>query len=135
MSETAAASFSVVLHNQTTRTFGSGRNVARIVANSARGTRALASLDSNAMAEAYLAGEIDVEGDLEQLLSLRDQFRDRGGWWVSLWRFLRPLVYGQPASDKKWIAEHYDFDADFFKFPRDTQARIESRSTLTHIIA
>jgi cyclopropane-fatty-acyl-phospholipid synthase len=127
MSETAAASFSVVLHNQTTRTFGSGRNVARIVANSVRGTRALASLDSNAMAEAYLAGDIDVEGDLEQLLSLRDQFRDRGGWWVSLWRFLRPLVYGQPASDKKWIAEHYDFDADFFRLFLDKRHRCYSQ--------
>src|SRR5437773_997061 len=125
MSETAA-SFSVVLHNQSTRTFGSGRHVARIVARTSRGTRALASLDSNAMAEAYLAGEIDVEGDLEQLLSMRDQFRDRGGF-VSIWRFLRPLLYGQPASDKAWIAEHYDFDADFFRLFLDQRHRCYSQ--------
>src|SRR5687767_12030594 len=109
MSETA--SFSVVLHNQSTRTFGAGRQVARIIANNARGTRALATMDMNAMGEAYLAGDIDVEGDLEQLLSARAQFRDRKGF-ASIWRFLRPLFYGQPASDKAWIAEHYDFDAD-----------------------
>jgi hypothetical protein len=78
MSETAA-SFSVVLHNQATRTFGSGRHVGRIVANNSRGTRALATLDMNAMGEAYLAGDIDVEGDLEQLLSVRTQFRNRKG--------------------------------------------------------
>ena len=77
MSEIA---FSVVLHNQTTRTFGSGRQVARIVANNARGSSALATMDMNAMGEAYLAGDIDVEGDLEQLLSFRSQFRNRRGF-------------------------------------------------------
>src|SRR5439155_396705 len=53
-------------------------------------------------------------------------FRDRGGW-VSLWRFLRPLIYGQPASDKAWIAEHYDFDADFFRLFLDRRHRCYSQ--------
>lgn len=126
MTETAA-SFSVVLHNQATRTFGSGRHVARIVARSARGTRALASLDSNAMAEAYLAGDIDVEGDLEQLLSMRHQFRDRWGF-ASAWRFLRPLLFGQPDSDKVWIAEHYDSEPDFFRLFLDRRHRAYSQA-------
>ena len=69
MSETAA-SFSVVLHNQATRTFGSGKHVARIVANNARGTSALATMDMNAMGEAYLAGDIDVEAFLSHEISL-----------------------------------------------------------------
>ena len=125
MSETAA-SFSVVLHNQATRTFGSGKHVARIVANNARGTSALATMDMNAMGEAYLAGDIDVEGDLEQLLSARSQFRDRKGL-ASVWRFIRPMFYGQPASDKAWIAEHYDFDPDFFRLFLDKRHRCYSQ--------
>ncbi|HEY0371534.1 MAG TPA: class I SAM-dependent methyltransferase [Thermoanaerobaculia bacterium] len=123
MSEIA---FSVVLHNQATRTFGSGRQVARIVANNARGTRALATMDMNAMGEAYLAGDIDVEGDLEQLLSFRGQFRDSTGF-VKIWRFLRPLIYGQAASDKKWIADHYDEDPDFFRLFLDPRHRCYSQ--------
>lgn len=123
MSEIA---FSVVLHNHTTRTFGSGRQVARIVANNARGSSALATMDMNAMGEAYLAGDIDVEGDLEQLLSFRSQFRNRRGF-ASIWRFLRPLIYGQPDSDKAWIAEHYDFDPDFFRLFLDKRHRCYSQ--------
>jgi cyclopropane-fatty-acyl-phospholipid synthase len=126
MSETAA-SFSVVLHNRATRTFGSGRHIARIVANNARGTRALATFDSNAMGEAYLAGDIDVEGDLEQLLSMRGQFRNRPGL-ASVWRFLRPLLFGQPDSDKRWIAEHYDSDPDFFRLFLDKRHRAYSQA-------
>jgi cyclopropane-fatty-acyl-phospholipid synthase len=116
----------VVLHNQKTRTFGSGREVARIVANNSRGTRALAAMDMNAMGEAYLAGDLDVEGDLEQLLSFREQFRDRKGL-VSIWRFLRPLFYGQAASDKAWIAEHYDEDPAFFCMFLDKRHRAYSQ--------
>ena len=126
MAEAAAASFSVVLHNQMTRTFGEGREVARIVAKNARGTRALATFDGNIMAEAYLAGDIDVEGDLEQLLSMRRQFQQRRGV-ATFWRFLRPLFFGQPASDKVWIAEHYDVEADFFRLFLDKRHRCYSQ--------
>ena len=123
MSEIAV---SVVLHNQKTRTIGSGREVARIVANNSAGTRALATMDMSAMGEAYLAGDIDVEGDLEQLLSFRGQFRDRKGF-ASIWRFIRPLLYGQAESDKKWIAEHYDEDPGFFRLFLDSRHRCYSQ--------
>ena len=72
MSETAA-SFSVVLHNQATRTFGTGRHVARIVANNARGTRAHANCIENLPvfgAIVYLVSAIGLQGPVVDALCI-----------------------------------------------------------------
>jgi cyclopropane-fatty-acyl-phospholipid synthase len=93
--------------------FGPGEPRFVLAAESRAGAAALASLDRTRLAEAYLEGHLHVEGDLVALLSLRDHFRERSPSTL-LWRFLRPLFFGQLASDKAWIARHYDEDPEFY---------------------
>src|SRR4030095_5303445 len=54
------------------------------------------------------------DGDMLALYGLRNSLRDRHPllhlWWVRL----QPWLFGQVARDKKWIAEHYDYDQDFY---------------------
>jgi cyclopropane-fatty-acyl-phospholipid synthase len=81
--------------------------------------------------EAYLRGFLDVRGDLTRLLSLRDLFRDRHPLrWA--YRFVRPLLFGQVASDHAWIAEHYDVEPDFFGLILDARHRCYSQGVFAH---
>ena len=106
--------------------FGRGEPAFTLVANDRRAVAALASLDILAMGEAYLAGSIDVEGDVVSLLSLRGAFRDRHPLlWA--WKFLRPLVFGQVKADERHIAEHYDEDPDFYRLFLDRRWRAYSQ--------
>jgi len=74
---------------------------------------ALATLDGLVIAEAYLSGSLDVEGDLESALRMRDFFGDTHPL-VTAWHMLGPKLRGQVKSDAKHISHHYDIDPDFF---------------------
>ncbi len=74
---------------------------------------ALASMDESSIGLAYLAGDIDLEGDLIEALSLRTALSDRQPWW-SFWRFLTPWLRGQVGADKEWIPQHYDYGNEFY---------------------
>jgi cyclopropane-fatty-acyl-phospholipid synthase len=106
-----------------------GRNdiAATIVVNSRRGLAALMSMDATRIAEAYRAGALDVEGSIQSLLALRDGFSDRHPI-TSAWRFLRPRLFGQVSSDKKWIADHYEREADFYLTFLDRRHRCYSHA-------
>ena len=47
---------------------------------------------------------------------------------TSGWRFLRPRLFGQVDSDKKWIADHYERDADFYLAFLDRRHRCYSQA-------
>src|SRR5258705_435203 len=55
--------------------------------------------------------------------ALRDHHPLLRFWWV----WLQPLIFGQVARDKKWIAEHYDYDQKFYLLFLDRQARCYSQ--------
>jgi cyclopropane-fatty-acyl-phospholipid synthase len=98
-----------------------------VVVNGRRGLSALASMDATGLAEAYREGALDVEGDLQRLLALRPIFTDLHPLtWA--WRFIRPVLAGQQASDVAWIAEHYDEDADFYLLFLDRRHRCYSQA-------
>jgi hypothetical protein len=80
------------------RVFGGGEPRATLVVRTRAGMTALVSMDLTAMGEAYLAGDIDVEGDLMQVLPLRETFTDHHPLRYAL-KFLRPLVRGQVRAD------------------------------------
>ncbi|HYJ79852.1 MAG TPA: class I SAM-dependent methyltransferase, partial [Longimicrobiaceae bacterium] len=106
--------------------FGRGEPIT-IVVNDKRGLAALGTFDAMTVGEAYLAGSIDVLGDMAKLLSLRDGFKE--GWGPrALARVIRPLLFGQVASDRAWIAEHYDTDPDFFTLFLDDRHRCYSQA-------
>lgn len=78
-----------------------------------RALPALATLDSLVIAEAYLSGSLDVEGDLESALRMRDFFGDKHPI-VTACHMLGPRLRGQVKSDTLHISHHYDIDPDFF---------------------
>ena len=82
-------------------------------AGSNRGMSALGTLDSLVITEAYLSGAIDIEGDIEAALSMRDFFVDRHPL-VTAWHMLGPRIRGQEKVDAENISQHYDIDPDFF---------------------
>jgi cyclopropane-fatty-acyl-phospholipid synthase len=77
-------------------------------------------------AAAYLAGDVDVEGDFLQVIAIRDFFKDRHPLRFA-WRFVKPLLFGQVKSDKEWIAQHYDYDQDFYLLILDRRHRCYSQ--------
>lgn len=106
---------------------GNGDVAATIVVNSRRGLRALASMDATRMAKAYRAGALDVEGSMQCVLALRDALNDRHPV-TNTWRFLRPWLFGQISSDKKWIADHDEREADFYFTFLDRRHRCYSQA-------
>ncbi len=106
--------FEVLLPDGTTQRLGQGGQPDfRIILRNTRGSAALMSLDEGRFAEAYLAGDIDLEGDMLRPFELRRSFGDFHPM-VSAWRFLQPMLTGQVRTNRQAIASHYDIDPDFF---------------------
>jgi len=106
--------------------FGPGEPRFTLVANTPRGVASLASLDLLGVTTAYLNGDVDLEGDFLAAINVRDFFSDRHPLQYA-WRFVQPLLFGQVASDKKWIAQHYDYDQDFYLLFLDRRHRCYSQ--------
>jgi cyclopropane-fatty-acyl-phospholipid synthase len=78
-----------------------------------RAFTALATLNENAIAEAYLDGGIEIEGSFQEALRLRSALnRHKGFPWVV--RFVVPLLTGQTFTNRKAIARHYEMPPDFY---------------------
>lgn len=106
--------FTLTLDDGSVHRFGTGDAAFEVSVNDRQGQTALASFDETRICEAVMAGAIDVEGDVLRLMGLRPLLSDRHPV-LDLWfKHLRPLVFGQTTSDRQWIAEHYDEDADFY---------------------
>jgi cyclopropane-fatty-acyl-phospholipid synthase len=105
---------------------GNGPVKFRVAIHNRRGVSALASMDEKRIGEAYLDGDITVEGDLVAALNLRTALMDRHPL-VYLWStYGQRLLFGQVGRDKKWIHEHYDTDSDFYLMFLDKQHRCYS---------
>ena len=107
------------------RVFGTGEPAATLVVRNQAGMRALASMDLTAVAEAYVRNDLDVEGDLMQVLPLRTSFSDRHPFQF-LMRFIRPLLRGQVAADRALVPAHYDRSDDFYLSFLDARHRCYS---------
>jgi cyclopropane-fatty-acyl-phospholipid synthase len=96
-----------------TESFGEASPQFRIILKNSDALKAISSLNEMRIAESYLRGDIDLEGDLLQSFELRNMLVDSSPF-VSIWRFLEPLIFGQIRTNRRAIASHYDVDADFF---------------------
>ena len=85
----------------------------RIEIRTAAGLHALTSNQENAIAVAYMNGDLDVSGEFAEAFALRDVFTDFHPL-LSIWRFLRPLLAGQVKADHEWIPKHYDHGNEFY---------------------
>lgn len=118
--------FAVRMLDGGTRTFGEGAPAFTLVVRDARGAAALAAMDKLAIADAYVEGHLDVEGEFERAFEIRMMMSDRHPLRFA-WRFLRPLLFGRTRADSAFIAEHYDHDAEFYLSFLDARHRCYSQ--------
>ena len=91
-----------------------------------KGLAAMAAFDELAVAEAYMDGDLDIEGDLLTVLKLRPVLGDPHPLKYLAATYLEPLLFGQVGRDKKWIKSHYDVDREFFLLWLDSKLRAYS---------
>ena len=123
--------FEVILPDGTRQMFGKGAPTFRLTINNKNGLRAVTGLDEGRIADAYLAGDLDLDGDMIKPFELRGSMKDFH-LVTEAWRFIQPLIFGQVHTNKQAITAHYDIDSDFFlafldpKYPMYTQGIYES---------
>jgi cyclopropane-fatty-acyl-phospholipid synthase len=105
--------FDVMLPNGAIQLFGQGTPTFRVTLKNKRGLRAATSLDEGRFGDAYLAGDIDLDGDMLRPFELRHTMKDVH-LLTTAWRFIQPLLFGQVRTNKKAITAHYDIDPKFF---------------------
>jgi cyclopropane-fatty-acyl-phospholipid synthase len=105
--------FSIELPDGKKRKVGEGNAQFDVSLRTNRAVKAISSLDEANIAEAYLQGDIDLDGDMISPFALRSSLDDRHPM-VAAWRFIQPLLFGQVFTNKAAIKSHYDLDANLF---------------------
>ncbi len=105
--------FSVEMPDGRVRAVGSGDPLFRATLHNDRAVKAVRSLDEGNIAEAYMRGDIDLDGDMLQPFALRASLDDRHPL-ANIWRFLQPLLFGQIYTNEQAIRSHYDADPRLF---------------------
>jgi cyclopropane-fatty-acyl-phospholipid synthase len=101
------APFEVELQDGSVVQHGVGPAVFRVGVKNSRGLRALRSMHQLRVADAYIDGDIDFEGDLIAAITLKDRLSDRTPW-LKLWRRLAPVLFGRERLNPAWVQKHYD---------------------------
>lgn len=92
--------------------------------------RAFRSLNELKIAEAYIQGDFDIEGDFVAALSFRNALSDRS-FWLKAWRRIEPVLFGREKCNPAWIAKHYDMGNIQF-FCTDTDYRTYTPGIYDH---
>lgn len=106
---------------------GAGEPAFRFRLRTPAGLAALASLDETRIGEAYMDGDLDLDGELLAALELRAALSDSHPL-RSAWRFLQPLLFGRVRSDKRWVAQHYDYGNELYFAFLDRDYRLYSQA-------
>lgn len=97
-----------VLHvNGSSQRIGHGEPAFELHVRNRDGAKALRSLNELAIAEAYMRGDLDLEGDVVKAMWFRGLMAD-DNVWIKTWRRLQPLLVGRIKLNPAWIAKHYD---------------------------
>src|SRR4029077_11279418 len=91
-----------------------------------KGLAAMSAFDELRVAEAYMDGDLDIEGDLLTALKTRPVLGDPHPLKYLFSTYVEPLLFGQVGRDKKWIKSHYDVDPNFFLLWLDGKRRAYS---------
>jgi cyclopropane-fatty-acyl-phospholipid synthase len=111
------------LHTESGATrLGDGEPAFALHVRNGRGTKALRSLDELAIAEAYVRGDLEIEGDVIRSMWFRNLLSD-DRFWIKAWRWLQPRLVGREKLNPGWIAKHYDSgNIQLFALDRDFRA-------------
>ena len=113
LANNAVAPFKVLLPNEDSYRFGDGDPTFTISVNDHKGLLALARFDQLRFSEAYINGNLDIEGDMWKVVSSRETLRDCHPLHT-LWRRIAPLIMGQLHTNKTAITDHYEHDNEFY---------------------
>ena len=94
--------FSIEMPDGHKRDVGEGEPKFHVALRTDRAVKALGSLDEANIGEAYLQGDIDLEGDMISPFALRASLDDSHPI-VAAWRFIQPLIFGQVFTNKAAI--------------------------------
>lgn len=92
---------------------GDGEPSARVNIHSERAFKHLLSFQEDGLAEAYVRGELDVQGSFPHILECRAALT-RIHRARCLARFAVPALFGQVFTNRIAIRRHYELDPDFY---------------------
>lgn len=122
--EPAGIPCEIVLPSGQVLGFGHGPPGFRVTFRSDRAFRA--GLDEFALAQAYVEGEIDIEGDMLTLLDLRSRLTDRPRL-LQVVHFLYQLFIARPTQvNRSAIGAHYNYGDELFLCFMDTNYHLYS---------
>jgi cyclopropane-fatty-acyl-phospholipid synthase len=105
--------FQLILPNGESHRLGEGAPGFTVTLKNRAAIGAFASLDEGRIGDAYVEGDIDIDGDMLEPFRLRLGMVDRHPALVA-WRFIEPLLFGQTRTNRRAISGHYDIESDFF---------------------
>src|ERR1041384_86845 len=94
--------FEVVTPDGSCQLFGRGAPTFRVTLRNRNGVRAISSIDEGRIADAYLAGDTDLDGDRLKPFALRGTMKDFH-LLTDAWRFIQPFLFGQVRTNKRAI--------------------------------
>jgi len=105
--------FSIRLPNNSIYRFGDGDPAFTISLKDQNALSAITRFDELRFTEEYINGNLDVEGDIWAVISCREILSDIHPLHY-LWRRMAPLLAGQSRINKRAIADHYEYDNEFY---------------------
>ena len=105
--------FEIRLWGDRTYRFGKGEPAVKVLVKDRHGLAALGRMDELGICEAYMAGNLDVAGDMLGFVGLRGLLSDRHPLYA-LWQRIAPVLVGRAQTDRQAIATHYDFSSEFY---------------------
>jgi cyclopropane-fatty-acyl-phospholipid synthase len=109
----APVSFQITFPDGTIEQFGPDAPSFRVTLKNRAALRALGSVDEGRIGDAYVAGNLDIEGDMLAPFKLRETMSDFH-LVTATWRFLQPILFGQIHTNRRAITAHYDIPPEFF---------------------
>lgn len=108
--------------NGSMKKIGNGEPAFDLHVRNGSGVKALRTLNELAIAEAYVRGDLEIEGDIVRAMWFRRLLAD-DNLWIKTWRRLQPLLVGRLKLNPAWIAKHYDSkNIQLFALDRDWRA-------------
>jgi cyclopropane-fatty-acyl-phospholipid synthase len=107
LAEKLAIPFCMVHPDGSEKHYGQGPEQFRVVLTTERAQKALTRFDALPLAEAYMNGEMKIEGDLFAAMRYQEYLGDQHPL-IRLASRLEPLLIGRERANPRWIKLHYD---------------------------
>ena len=105
--------FTVIMPDGAAQNFGQGKPSFTVTLKNSKALKAISSIDEGRIGDAYVEGDLDIEGDLLRPFELRNSMKDFH-LIIEAWRYIQPLLMGQIRTNRQAISAHYDIDPEFF---------------------